>query len=251
MLTMFNSKKDFAERHTSIAILPVGATEQHGNHLPVGTDTIVVEQIARLLAEKLDAYLLPALPITSSIEHRKAKGTVYLRADTLAAVVRDIAGSINYSGFAKLVVVNGHGGNWILKPTIRDLNRTLSGTQVVLLDTPTLFSRVHEVVEHTDNDIHAGEAETSLMLHLHSDLVGEVSANDRKSFVPQAYLDYFDISEITDEGYWGYPESATSEKGERIMSLMIESALAYLHDLDATTRRVGDQAQSDRPGRGD
>ena len=94
MLTSLHTRPEIAAAAIHTAVLPVGATEQHGRHLPVGTDTMLAEAFATQLAARLDAYLLPALAITSSIEHRRAKGTVYLRADTLALVVRDIAGSL-------------------------------------------------------------------------------------------------------------------------------------------------------------
>src|SRR4051812_47128875 len=123
MLTIHNTRDEFASRPCTTAVLPVGAVEQHGQHLPVGTDILLAQSVAEQLAQKLDAYLLPPLAITSSIEHRKAKGTVYLRADTLALVVRDIAASLRDSGFTRLVLANCHGGNWILKPTLRQLNR--------------------------------------------------------------------------------------------------------------------------------
>src|SRR5688500_11865137 len=133
MLTIDDTRNAFGETRCTVAVLPIGAIEQHGAHLPVGTDLMLAEAIAKPLAEKLDAYLLPAIAISSSIEHRKAKGTVYLRAETLARLVRDVAESLRASGFERLVLVNFHGGNWILKPTIRQLNRDLAKFRVVLL----------------------------------------------------------------------------------------------------------------------
>src|SRR5690242_12092910 len=123
MLNMYNTRRDFLTTDCTTAVLPVGAIEQHGSHLPVGTDTIIAGEIALRIAERLDAYLLPSISIASSIEHREAKGTVYLKADTLALVIRDITESLQYSGFKRLIIYNGHGGNWILKPTVRQLDR--------------------------------------------------------------------------------------------------------------------------------
>jgi len=133
MLTMYNSKRDFEASDCTTAVLPVGAIEQHGSHLPVGTDTIFAGEYAARLAEKLDAYLLPVLPITSSIEHRKGKGTVYINGETLSLLLRDIAESLQISGFRKLIIVNFHGGNWTIKPTVRRLNRELAELQTILV----------------------------------------------------------------------------------------------------------------------
>ncbi|MDF2670931.1 MAG: Creatininase, partial [Paenibacillus sp.] len=138
MLSMNNTWRDFEQAQPQIAVLPVGAVEQHGSHLPVGTDNIIAAEYAERLARHLDAYLLPTLAITSSIEHRKALGTVYLRATTLELIVRDISDSLYGSGFKQLLIVNAHGGNYILKPAIRQLNRDYEERQaemeVVLLN---------------------------------------------------------------------------------------------------------------------
>ena len=88
MLTIHDTRTEFDSRTCTTALLPVGAVEQHGKHLPFGTDIMLAEAVAKPIAEKLDAYLLPAVAISASIEHRKARGTVYLRAQTLAEIER-------------------------------------------------------------------------------------------------------------------------------------------------------------------
>jgi len=221
-----------------VAVLPVGAIEQHGSHLPVGTDTIFAYDLASRLAEKLDAYLLPVIPITSSIEHRKGKGTVYIKGETLALILRDIAESLDFSGFQKLIIVNFHGGNWIIKPTIRRINREMENMQVILLDGNMDMNKYQEIFKHVKNDLHAGEFETSLMLHLHPEYVSEIKKQNDPVFVPQAFMDYFDVTEITEDGYWGFPEEATSEKGKKVMDLMVEGCLEYLNEIEKVTMKV-------------
>ena len=238
MLTIQNTKRDFEQARPQIAVLPVGAVEQHGSHLPVGTDHFIASALAERVAERLDAFLLPFLSIASSIEHRKSAGTVYLKAATLAQVVRDIAESLHGSGYEKLVVINGHGGNWILKPTVRQLNVDLEGLDVVLIHTSVAQHRAGEVMERPQGDIHAGEKETSLMLHLHPDLVKDVRDCGEQDFPPQEYMDYFDTSELTEDGYWGYPQLASAEKGERMLELMTECAIAYIDKLEAYRAKV-------------
>jgi len=123
MLTIHQTAPEVARTPCTVAVLPIGAVEQHGGHLPLGTDTMLARAVAEPIARSLNAYLLPPLAITCSMEHRKAKGTVYLRAETLAHVVRDIAASLRDSGFTRLILINFHGGNWVVKPTIREINR--------------------------------------------------------------------------------------------------------------------------------
>ncbi|MDF2726364.1 MAG: putative creatinine amidohydrolase [Paenibacillus sp.] len=239
MLTYLNNKTAFQRQDTTVAVLPIGALEQHGSHLPVGTDTIIACELAARLARRLDAYLLPALPITCSIEHRKTKGTVYIKAATLASLIRDITESLQYSGFRKLYVVHGHDGNWIVKPTIRELNREFADIDVMLITMHEARERMLETGDHpVSPDIHAGETETSIMLHLHPDLVGEVHAADQRQFPPQGDLDYFDMAELTADGYWGSPELATADKGQRWLDLLEEAALQRIRHIDESRERI-------------
>lgn len=234
MLTMMNSADDFKKTECTIAVLPVGAVEQHGPHLPVGTDTLMAHALATEIANHLSAYLMPAIPITSSIEHRLTKGTVYIESDTLSLLLRDIAKSLRFSGFEKLVIINCHSGNWGIKPTVRQLNRDLSPFRVMLLPVEAAMRRNHEIFTHTDQDIHAGEFETSLMLHLYPEAVGPIHATKESFETPQAFLDYFDMTEITKEGYWGFPQAATAEKGKQAIDSMVKCLLSYFEKMDQT-----------------
>lgn len=246
MLTLFHSKRDFQQSDTSCAVLPIGALEQHGSHLPVGTDTLIASELASRLARKLNAYLLPALPITCSIEHRETKGTVYIRAATLANLIRDIVESLAYSGFRNLYVINGHDGNWIIKPTIREINREFADIGVTLITMHVADARMLEMAgQPTQPDLHAGELETSIMLHLHPDRVGQIRSTDKRQFALQDDLDYFDMAELTEDGYWGFPERATADKGRRWLDLLEETALERIRHLDSSRERLA-QRQAKR-----
>lgn len=241
MLSMFNTTKEIKNEEHDIAVLPVGALEQHGSHLPVGTDNLIASAFAERVAKELNAYLLPCINIASSIEHRKSAGTVYLKADTLAMVIRDIAESLMYSGYKKIVIINGHGGNWILKPTIRQINLESENFQAVLLDMQVASHRFHEVVDRLENNIHACEKETSIMLYLYSEYVKEIVPTNNNEIVPQAYMDYFDTSNLTEDGYWGNPELGTAEKGKKLLEIMVECALEYMNQLDAYKQKVAEK----------
>ncbi|MDF2959372.1 MAG: Creatininase [Paenibacillus sp.] len=238
MLTVYNNRTEFERDNPKIAVLPVGAVEQHGSHLPLGTDMIIASEFALRVAEQLGAYLLPVLAVTSSIEHKKAQGTVYLKATTLGLVIRDIAESLHESGYEKLILINGHGGNWILKPTIRQLNRDLEGLETVLIHTSVGSERQNEAIDHKQHDIHAGEKETSIMLHLYPQYVGPIRELPDKRFHPQEFMDYFDVMDLSDDGYWGFPESGTAEKGARLLDIMVESALQYLERLEQHHKKL-------------
>ncbi|MGW4720927.1 creatininase family protein [Nocardia sp. NPDC004260] len=108
------SSTDVADAAARIAVLPVGSFEQHGDHLPLITDTVIACLIARQLAENYPLLLLPPLTISCSHEHEPFAGTVSLSPATLIAVISDIRRSLDRSGITTLVLVNAHGGNYVL-----------------------------------------------------------------------------------------------------------------------------------------
>lgn len=248
MLDLYSTRKDFLMKECDTAVLPVGAVEQHGSHLPVGTDSIIAAEIASRLADRLDAYLLPCVSISSSIEHRESKGTVYLKADTLALVIRDIAESLRYSGFKRLILFSGHGGNWILKPTIRQLNRDFRerGVEMQLILIPSNIALKHQgdVVKNVLSDLHAGEKETSIMLYLCPEHVRAIVPEESPTAVPQGFMDYFDVTEITTDGYWGFPREATAEKGRQLLGLTVECAIEFLDLIDRERKKIAAKARN-------
>ena len=166
MVTVFNTSKEIAQARPAIAILPVGSLEQHGEHLPIATDWLRADDAARRLAERLgDCYLLPALAYALQ-EHMDLAGTITLRPSTLALVVEDIVLSLRHQGIRRIVVLTTHGGNWILKPTIRDLNFRYPDIRIIHADGPLTSEP-----ERMPCDIHAGAGETGAMLALRPELV--------------------------------------------------------------------------------
>src|SRR3954454_1774573 len=115
---------------TQIAVLPVGSFEQHGAFLPLATDTLVACAVAREIAAAYPVHLLPPVTISCSHEHAAWPGTVSISSVTLHAVVRDIAASLRRSGVEALVVVNGHGGNYVLGNVVQESAGT--GTRMAL-----------------------------------------------------------------------------------------------------------------------
>jgi creatinine amidohydrolase len=109
---------DEATRAADVAVLPIGSFEQHGGHLPLATDTLIAAAIAERIAADYDLLLLPPIAIGASHEHADFTGTVSIRSVTLHAVVTDVAASLRQSDITKLVIVNGHGGNYVLSNVV-------------------------------------------------------------------------------------------------------------------------------------
>ena len=122
LITMATAK-DEADRGASVALLPVGSFEQHGDYLPLATDTIVACVIAQELARTYSVMVLPPITISCSNEHAAWRGTVSISARTLHHVITDVADSLAASGIDRLVMVSGHGGNYVLAKVAQVLNQ--------------------------------------------------------------------------------------------------------------------------------
>jgi creatinine amidohydrolase len=179
--------EDFADAEPSwIAVLPVAAVEQHGPHLPLGTDAMIVEayvaRARKLLPDALKATFLPLQAVGTSHEHRAFAGTVTVAPETMMRVLADMGQSVRRAGIRKLVFANGHGGNVAaLDMVALDLRERLG-----MLAVPCSFSRFGYpdglfAPDEIAHGIHGGAVETSLMLAARPDLVRTDLAKD---FVP-------------------------------------------------------------------
>ncbi len=162
-------------KESALVVQPIGATEQHGPHLPCSTDAFVAESIAEraaaLLPDDAQVWLLPRLSYGKSNEHLGRAGTISLSAETLIGVCRDVGHSVRASGFGKLVFVNGHGGQpGLLDMVSRDI-RIETGLQVFPLGISRLGLPPGTVVADADFGIHGGQLETSIVMALDESLV--------------------------------------------------------------------------------
>lgn len=207
---------DLAAVRIEIALLPVGAVEQHSIHLPLGTDWISVEALARRVGELLgaerDVLLLPALPFSLSECHGLMPGTVWLKPQTLATVLREVVLALDEQGVKRIAVINGHGGNFILDNEIRELNARspdLIVINAVAWDVDSARAPTGRVM---GGDIHAGASETASQLHLNpADVRSE--RVDYSPPVGREFLDYATMERISPWGVWGYPSEALAEQG--------------------------------------
>ncbi|WP_423917128.1 creatininase family protein [Frigoribacterium sp. 2-23] len=160
----------------SILVLPTGAIEHHGPHLPLATDWLMADLIGRAVvetaaAEGQDVWLLPSLAYTKSDEHHWAPGTLWLNADTLLQTVVDIGRSLQSTPARTLVFYNGHGGNIaLLQVALRELRRRF-GLRTFLMGTGMAAGDGVNGPDEQGFGVHGGHSETSMILHLRPDLV--------------------------------------------------------------------------------
>ncbi len=222
MVTVYNTSKEIGEADPDIAILPVGAIEQHGEHLPVATDWIRADDAGRALAEHLNAYLLPAICYANSQEHMDMPGTITVRPSTLAMVVEDIVMSLRHHDIRKIVILSTHGGNWILKPTIRDLNFRFPDIRIIHAD-----GALPDETDRMPKDIHAGAGETAAMLATRPDLVKGRSPDHSPQF-GQEWNDYVGYGVSTQTGIWGEPSKADPEAFKQRVEELVEHQVKYI-----------------------
>ena len=224
MLSVENTWKEVRDAGVDTAGVPFSAIEQHGHHLPLGTDWFLADANARLLGERLNAYGLPALAFGCSREHMAFAGTVTLRPTTLAAILEDVVESLREHGFRNIVVFSSHGGNWILKPILRELNFKHDDIRVVWAHGP-----LADDGESVPEDIHAGRGETSAMLHVRPDLVKDhEAAPDSPGIVGQEFNDYVGFEHTTKTGAWGVPSEGTAERGQERLDEAVGHQAAYV-----------------------
>ena len=224
---------DLVERGVDTAILPVGATEFHGDHLPYSTDTIMAEALSlRLAAELGTAVVLPPLAYGMSLHLMAWPWTLSLRPDTLSAVVIDIAESLLNHGVTRLLVVSTHDGN---PPPIENAARELNdrhGVAVAMLSgwqglAQRLLAGTHDI----DQD-HGGSSEMSIVLHAAPALARQDQAVD----LPHQRIDHpvrvfgaFD--NVVPHGYSGPPSKGTAAEGAAILDALTAHVAPFLREL--------------------
>lgn len=246
--------RSIGEQDGSILVIPVGSIEQHGNHLPVATDTILVDAIAHIGAERLvdDVPILVTPPFWPgfSPHHRSFGGTITLDFDVMLEALENITDSALENGFDALLLLNGHGGNRsLISAAVSTIGDDQSDVEVLGLTYFELAS--HFIDDIRESEIggmaHGGEFETSLLLHLRPELVQEddmeariydepyeLGTKDLHEGGPLSV--YRGFEEYSHTGAIGAPELATAETGERIAERIgdeLEALLSEIHERNA------------------
>jgi creatinine amidohydrolase len=223
------TSRDEQDRAARVAVLPVGSFEQHGDFLPLITDTVVACLIARRVSAEYGLFLLPPVTLSCSHEHSGFAGTVSLSAPTLVAVVTDVAESLGSSGIDRLAVVNGHGGNYVLANVVQQAN--IAGPRMTLFPSRTDWDVARTVAgldSSASEDMHAGELEVSLLLHAYPELVDDGYQGADWQADPRPHLLVTGMRGYTETGVIGRPSQASAEKGRAILESLARSFKDHL-----------------------
>ncbi|WP_407560496.1 creatininase family protein [Streptomyces sp. 184] len=220
---------DERERGPVIAVLPVGSFEQHGEHLPLTTDTAIACLIAKRIADDHDLFLLPPITIACSHEHAAMAGTVSLSATTLYAMIKDIWTSLDAAGVPGLLIVNGHGGNYVLSNAVQEINVVAPRVALFPVHEDRAKARSDAGLESSSaEDMHGGEFEVSLLLHGAPHLVREGIETDDHTAATRPHLLTLGIRGYTTTGTIGHPSLATAPKGKALLDSLAQSAATHL-----------------------
>jgi creatinine amidohydrolase len=204
------------KKKTRRAIIPVGSLEQHGNHLPVSTDSLIAEYLARMVAEKIGAFVLPVISYGISFEH-KPMFNVSLRNSTFSNMICDTCLSLAENKIKQIIILNGHHGNiGALQYIAQELDGKMPKTVNV-----HAINYWHMMNNEFD---HAGETETSLVLAIAPELVRMDKAVPNSKILSKSKVAYNSITNapgsfprITGNGVWGDPRKATAKKGIKLI----------------------------------
>ena len=222
-----------------VAILPWGATEAHNYHLPYGTDAYEAAHVAAESAKKAwDAgarvVVLPAIPFGVNTGQLDIRLCINMNPSTQAAVLADVARSLESQGIPKLVVLNGHGGN-----DFRQMIRELQPKCGVFVCTVNFWNCVDPKPYFDEPGDHGGELETSLMMHLAPNLVlplGEAGDGKAKKFKVAGLREGWawaprEWTKVTEDTGVGNPAAATAEKGKKFFEAVTDRVSGFLVDL--------------------
>jgi len=243
--------EDYCVKNSCIAILPIGSIEQHGEHLPLGTDLIIAEKLAELVAKRaweegIRVLVLEPIPVTISREWSKNPGTLWVPGEVFQAYLKNYIHSVFRNGIKRLVVLNAHGGNIeniaaALKNAVYDFEE--SGYRIYLINWWELIGDNLNNIFSTPY-FHADEIETSLALalgfgHKVSEPGEEIFRlyhsewfpNDLRKR-PRIYI-FQREDKRREKGSFGRPDLASMEKGLLLLDLLIKRFIEFLKEVNS------------------
>lgn len=207
------------------AILPIGATEQHGPHMGCGMDYVLADKLCRAVAAETGVPMLPTMPYGCSLGHsRRWPGTIALSPKTLIDVVFDMGSWAYHSGVRRFFVVNTHVTNAApLRCALEMLRAEFDDLMVAVINSATISERVRGFHFADGDDWHANDAETSLMMAVAPEMVDPARLSEADDPDRTASLVFsHPVNRTSTNGVTGQPSSATSDKGETGFAWMVE-----------------------------
>lgn len=217
-------------------VVAFGATEQHGPHMPLATDALIGDELARAVADRIDAFVAPTVRVGCSSHHLDFPGTLSLEDETFHAIVRDLVSSLARGGFRRVVLLPTHGGNFA---PLAAAVEGLEGIEVVALTDLSALLRIASVGEQEhgvplgEGGLHAGEWEASMLLSIHPELVRMDRAEAGFTGELQEAIERMfkgGTKAVSENGAIGDPSRASAEHGRRYWDVALEIAMEEVSD---------------------
>ena len=239
---------DFKEGKFDKAILAVGSAENHGFHLPFGTDTLVSLAIAEEVAKKVEGLLvLPPVTYGVSFHYDDFPFTLTLRPEVLVEVLKDILDSSIRQGINHIIIINGHDGN-IAPIEIASRSIKVKHPDSFIASLDAWWVKAGELLSPQTFEAwgglgHAGEGETSIVLHLYPQLTRMENARGVVPDLPDNLDIKWKFSEITPCGATGDPIKGTPEKGEKMFKALVDCVVKFIREMEKAGWKYGEKAK--------
>jgi creatinine amidohydrolase len=218
---------------TKTIVFPFGTIEEHGTHLPLNTDSFIIQECVTAAAKEREFVRAPVISYGVCTTTKNHPGTLSISAATLRRLSADLVTEAYRQGLKNFLLISGHGGSLhmaALKETAENLVDTLSGIRIAAFSPYDMLWKELSEIADTPNDSHAGEIETSILLYLDPDSVRGRSPEEFPSF-PKPFS-VKDKLKYWPGGIWGNPEKASPEKGRRAFELMTRKILDVLDMIE-------------------
>jgi creatinine amidohydrolase len=219
-----------AQKESRTAILPVGAIEEHGPHLPTITDTVQAMEVARKVADERGVFLAPPIYYGVCRSTRGFPGTITVGHDALRGYVRDLLISFADSGFSQVMILTGHAGGQHMA-ALEGAGQMAVEERNFRVSVVSLFDLIDLSMAETPHDGHAGEVETSIMMVIRPDLVkGRPEGHFPKR---PRFMIMKDVRHLMGNGIMGNPEPASLQKGKQFFQMAVDGVKAALDELES------------------
>jgi creatinine amidohydrolase len=230
-MTMEEFKRGLKKTRTMI--VPYGSVEAHGRHLPLNTDTLIIHEVVKRVAEKIPVFIAPPMHYGVCTSTGAHPGSLGIIPETLRRITMDLVRDGSRKGLKNFILISGHGGGLhvaALKEAGEALTGEIKGIKVAALSIYEILGEEVKQLAETEGDSHAGEMETSSVLYLAPGLVKgrskkgapklpkPIIARDKIKFWPGAV--------------WGDPGKATVEKGERLTDIMVDKVAVLVNKIE-------------------
>ena len=228
----------------TIAILVFGACENHGDHMPFGSDFIFPTEIAKRLATKVNnVIVLPAIPYGVSLHHDQFQMTMSINPETLVGVISDLLSSLIQNKIRRVLIINGHDGNiGPIEVAARSIKNKHPEMTIACLESWWILvgQLKKDLFEVWSGLGHGGEAETSAILAVRPDLVNMESApKEVLPKLPENIRIFWKFDELTSTGATGAPQKASIEKGNEILQMLQDLLVSFIKEMELSDWKYG------------